>query len=162
MVSHNPSRSCVPASRGSVFAVEIARVFLLSASVTNPVSGLADQEKMQIEIQQRQRRLVSLRDARDEALRLVPQEDHESFNPGFVDFLAADLFIAEAEVQPDETDEFLHLPGCRGLFQVGTDINLQYGAARDGRGEQSSDFSAIDPISLSPSRPKFLLRRSDH
>ena len=59
---------------------------------------------MQVEIQQRQRRLVSLQDVRDEALvdRIVQQEDLESFNPGFVDFLAADLFIAEAEVQPDE------------------------------------------------------------
>ena len=47
-----------------------------------------------------------------------PQEDLESFNPGFVDFLAADLFIAVAEVQPDETDKLLRLPGCRGLFQV--------------------------------------------
>src|SRR6185369_17642888 len=120
MVSHNPGRSCVPASRGSACAVEIAGVCLLSASVMNPLSGLAYQRKMQVEIQQRQRRLVSLQDARDEAIvdRLVPQEDLKSFNPGFVDFLAADLFIAVAQVQPDETDEFLRLPGCRGLFQV--------------------------------------------
>jgi len=34
-----------------------------------------------------------------------------------VDFLAPDLFIGVAEVQPDETDEFLHLPGAAASFK---------------------------------------------
>ena len=74
---------------------------------------------MQVEIQQRQRRLVSLQDApirlsstgsyRKRILRASIQD--------VVDFLVPDLLIALADVQPDETDEFLHLPGAAASFK---------------------------------------------
>jgi hypothetical protein len=81
----------------------------------DPFSGLSDQVEMQVKIEQRQAGFVRRHRAGDHALvnGLVFQKDLGRFDPGFIDLSAANLLVAVAQVQPDETDQFLRIAGCR-------------------------------------------------
>jgi hypothetical protein len=49
---------------------------------------------------------------------LVFQKDLGRFDPGFIDLSAANLLVAVAQVQPDETDQLLRIAGCRRVSKI--------------------------------------------
>src|ERR1700722_1784974 len=115
MVCHSPTRSCVPASRGSA-----ADNACLSAAVMNPPPGPANEIKMEMVEQQGQSRFVLLQNLGNEFAvhGLIVQQDLYCLGPRPVDFSFTYGFVTVTQVQAHESHKLPHIVLGSRLSQI--------------------------------------------
>ena len=86
----------------------------------NPFPGVANEIKVQVEVEKRESGWILLHGVLDEVRIgiLIIQKNFQGFDPRFVDLFPANTFIAVTEMQPHEPNELFRIPVFYRLPQI--------------------------------------------